>query len=87
MNLLDEFGRRKDTFDALQKLIVSVALLVGGSWTLFTFHKLNQVEQSRQTLQESIRRNREQGVLELAIETSVAGKAGAGERILRDRGA
>jgi hypothetical protein len=55
---------------ALQALVVSLAVLVGGAWTLYTFGTLGQIDRAQAELEQLQRNLRQRGILEIVMEAT-----------------
>ncbi|HEY6230733.1 MAG TPA: hypothetical protein VIW64_05690 [Pyrinomonadaceae bacterium] len=61
-------GDLKELAAAMQNLAVTLAILVGGAWTLYTFMRLRYIEKSKAELKELEQRTREQAVVDVNLE-------------------
>lgn len=52
----------------IQALVVAIAVVIGGIWTLYTFASLNQIEKASADLEQSRRDLRERGILDIKLE-------------------
>lgn len=62
-----EFG---DLASAIQSLIITAAVLVGGGWALFRFFSLRSIDQARTELEAARRTLRERGVVEVTLDAN-----------------
>ena len=54
----------------IQALVLSVAVIVGGIWTLYTFGSLKQIDKAKTELEQMRRSLRERGILNITLQPS-----------------